>query len=705
MTYNYNMRKAAILNGAHRFSLKMWQTGSLAWTLAVISILLAILALGLAAYGAVTSGNYSTILTHQTLTPFITAGFAFIGALVASRRPRNPTGWIFAAVGLLYALTSLTAAIVTHSSPSSPFYRFSYWIGSWIWLPANLLPMTFVLLLFPDGRLPSPRWRIAARSAALGLALVVLAVMFHPGPLASLGLEAANPFGIPAAASVLDLLLKISTVLLSVGVLGGLAAFFVRFRRSSGTEREQLKWLVYALGMALFLGMLTALLPWLWPDFYWGLEFSIIVTNLGILGIATAAAIAILRHRLYDINLIINRTLVYTALTVGVAVLYGSIVGVLGVAFQDRSNLITSLLATGMAAILVQPLRDRLQRYVNRLMYGERDDPYAVLSSLSRRLEGSLAPEETLPAVVETLAQALKLPYVALSLKQNDRYMISASYGMGGEDLVQLPLIYQGETVGQLRLSPRAPNEPFSPGEQRLLRDIARHVGVTAHTVRLTQDLRRLAEDLQRSREALVKSREEERRRLRRDLHDELGPQLASLKLNLDVARNLVSRDPKAAEILLVDLRTQSQAAIADIRRLVYDLRPPALDELGLAGAVQEYTRQISSQDGLFIQFQCPPNLPPLPAAVEVAAYRITLEALTNIVRHSLGQNGSVSISVIRKHLLVEICDDGKGIPTEIHPGVGLNSMRERAAELGGSCTIESLPRGGTRVLAQLPLV
>ena len=322
---------------------------------------------------------------------------------------------------------------------------------------------------------------------------------------------------------------------------------------------------------------------WLfWPDFPWKTGYQHRRDNLGILGIAVAAAIAILRHRLYDIDLIINRTLVYTALTVGVAALYGLVVGALGVLFQASSNLFVSLLATGLAAILVQPMRDRLQRLVNRLMYGERDDPYAVLSGLSRRLEGSLSPEATLPAVVETVAQALKLPYVAIALKQEGDFKIAASYGSAGDELVQLPLIYQGETVGQLRLSTRSPNEPFTPGEQRLLRDIARHIGVTAHTVLLTQDLRRLAEDLQRSREELVKSREEERRRLRRDLHDELGPQLASLKLNLDVARNLVSRDPRAAEALLVDLRTQSQSAIADIRRLVFDLRPPALDELGL---------------------------------------------------------------------------------------------------------------------------
>jgi len=438
------------------------------------------------------------------------------------------------------------------------------------------------------------------------------------------------------------------------------------------------------------------------------MELSIVTTNLGNLGIAVAAMIAILRYRLYDIDLIINRTLVYTALTAGVVALYGLVVGGLGVLFQAESNYFFSLLATGLAAMLVLPMRDRLQRLVNRLMYGERDEPYAVLAGLSRRLEGALPPEATLPAVVETVAQALKLPYVAIALKQEGDFNIAASFGLAGNDWIQLPLIYQGETVGQLRLSTRSPNEPFTPGEQRLLRDIARHIGVTAHTVLLTEDLRRLADDLQRSREELVKSREEERRRLRRDLHDDLGPQLASLKLNLDVARNLVSRDPNAAEALLLDLRSQSQSAIADIRRLVFDLRPPALDELGLVGAIQEYTRQIASQDGtqpgLQIRLNSPKDLPPLPAAVEVAAYRITLEALANFVRHSQGSNSQVTIMKASNELQVEVCDDGLGLPQEVQPGVGLSSMRERAAELGGACVIETLPGGGTRVLARLPL-
>jgi signal transduction histidine kinase len=697
MTYNSKMRRASLAVGTGPLSRKAWQAGSLAWTLAVISILIVILAFGAAIYGAAISGNFLSILTHQLLLPFITAGFAFIGALVVSRRPRNPIGWIFAAEGLMFALISSGAAVYVYGSTSSPLYRWAYWLDSWLWIPATLLPTTFVLLLFPDGHLPSPRWRFVAWSTALGLALVVLGVMFHPGPLAIMGLPEANPFGIYAAAPVLDLLLTLSTVFLAVAVFGSLAALLVRFRRSAGSEREQIKWLVYAIGMLWFLNILTSMISRLWPGFRWWRDLSIVVSNLGILGIAAAAAIAILRHRLYDIDLIINRTLVYTALTAGVAAFYGLVVGGLGAVFQTNSNPLLSLLATGLAAILVQPMRDRLQRLVNRLMYGERDDPYAVLAKLSRRLEGSPAPDATLPMVVETVAQALKLPYVAIALKQEGDFKIAASYGLAGKEQIQLPLIYQGETVGQIRLSTRSSGESFTPAERRLLDDIARHIGVAAHTVLLTHDL-------QRSREELVKSREEERRRLRRDLHDELGPQLASLKLNLDIAHTLVSRDPAAAETLLLDLRSKSQAAIADIRRLVSDLRPPALDELGLIGAIQEYGRQIESKDGLSIQWEMPEPLPPLPAAVEVAAYRITMEALANIVRHSHGLNCQVSISIIGNNLQVKVCDDGLGMPENLQPGVGLNSMRERAAELGGTCVIEALPQGGTRVLARLPL-
>jgi signal transduction histidine kinase len=704
MTYNIHMDETSLALGEKSLPVRRGKAANLAWGWTTISIVISFLAVLTTIRGVLTSGDYRTVLSHETITPFITILYAVTGGLVASRRPRNPIGWIFVSIGFIGALGALANAVNRYGSSGTLVVEWATWLDSWLWIPGIFLPMTFVILIFPDGHLPSPRFRLVAWSSAFGMVALILATILQPGPLAALILP-PNASGSLAVSHVLDGMIPVGSVLFVIGFFGSLAGFFVRFHRSAGMEREQMKWLLYAIGIEAFTIVLSIILGLVWPKNPLIREIIIALSGVDVLCIVIAAAIAILRHRLYDIDLIINRTLVYTSLTVGVIALYGFVVGGLGVLFQASGNLLISLIATGLAAILVQPMRDRLQRGVNRLMYGERDDPYAVLLHLNRQLEGSLSPESVLPTVVETVAKTLKLPFVAIALKQEGALKIVARYGASGDESFQIPLIDQGETVGQLRLSTRSPGESFTPGEQRLLGDIARHIGVTAHTVLLTQDLRRLAEDLQRSREELVKNREEERRRLRRDLHDELGPQLASIKLNLDVARNLVSRDPAAAEALLIDLRTQSQAAIADIRRLVFDLRPPALDELGLIGAIQEYARQIVSQDGLKIRLVQPEELPPLPAAVEVAAYRITLEALANFVRHSQGSHCQITVSQKGEKLQIEVCDDGLGLPRDLQQGVGLNSMRERAAELGGSCEIRTLPQGGTLVLARLPLV
>jgi signal transduction histidine kinase/DNA-binding CsgD family transcriptional regulator len=331
---------------------------------------------------------------------------------------------------------------------------------------------------------------------------------------------------------------------------------------------------------------------------------------------------------LWDIDLLINRTLVYGLLTVSIVALYVLVVVGLGTVLQARDNLGTSLLATGLVAVLFQPLRTRLQRAVNRLMYGDRDEPYRVLSRLGQRLEATLAPEAVLPTVVETVAQALKLPYVAITLQQGEEFLPAASYGSAGGDLVRLSLVYQNEAVGELVLAPRAPGESFTPGDRTLLEDLAHQAGIAVHAVRLTADLKRLTVDLQHSRERLVTAREEERRRLRRDLHDGLGPQLASLTLKLETARNRLAHDP-LADRLLSDLASRTQATVADIRRLVYALRPPTLDELGPLSALRELTLQYSEQ--VSIHLDAPNCLPELPAAVEVALYRIAQEALTTV--------------------------------------------------------------------------
>jgi signal transduction histidine kinase len=303
----------------------------------------------------------------------------------------------------------------------------------------------------------------------------------------------------------------------------------------------------------------------------------------------------------------------------------------------------------------------------------------------------------------------LKLPYVAIELRREEGFETAAVTGNPGANTLRLPLVYGGEKVGQLVVGPRTGEAGFADDERQLLEDLAHQIGASAHDALMTDEALRLSADLQRSRERLVTAREEARRRLRRDLHDGLGPQLSSQALTIDAIRKLMRRDPDAAEELLLDLKADAQEAVADIRRLVYGLRPPALDDLGLLGALRESAEQYSVK-GLRISVEAPEKMPPLSAAVEVAAYRIAQEALTNVARHAGADYCTVSLAIDESSVLcVVVRDDGRGIPdpqedSSVRAGVGLTSMRERATELGGSFVVEPRPEGGTLVRARLPL-
>ncbi|MFL5803633.1 MAG: GAF domain-containing sensor histidine kinase, partial [Roseiflexaceae bacterium] len=460
--------------------------------------------------------------------------------------------------------------------------------------------------------------------------------------------------------------------------------------------------------------LLGALFPSLAPPQLQATPYDLVgvtVITFAFFLIPLAIGIAILRYRLWDIDIIINRTLVYGALTVCIVGIYVLVVGYLSMLFQTRGSLLIGVLATGLVALIFHSLRDRVQRGVNRLMYGERDDPYAVVTRLGQRLEATLAPDAVLPTIVETVAQALKLPYLAIALYQGDTLLVTAAYpgqvtGSVPTDfaskstpaVVTLPLTYQGEPVGQLFVAPRAAGEDFSAADRRLLAALARQAGIAVQTVRL-------ARDLQRSRERLVTAREEERRRLRRDLHDGLGPALAGFTLKVAAIRNLLPRGQPVADTLLAELGAELEAAVGDIRRVAYDLRPPALDELGLVGALRARAAEHSAgpeMTGLQVHVDAPNELPALPAAVEVAAYRIFQEALANVVRHAQARTCMVRLAV-DDILRLEVCDDGIGLPAEHHPGVGQLSMRERASELGGICVVEPIASGGTCVRAGLP--
>ncbi|HEY7342451.1 MAG TPA: GAF domain-containing sensor histidine kinase [Ktedonobacterales bacterium] len=566
-----------------------------------------------------------------------------------------------------------------------------------LWLPVTGLiylgSTCFILFLFlfPNGHFV-PRW---TRWIALAWIIQAIPGAFFP----TAPLTASHWF---TAAGVTIWAIALVTVIYSN---------MYRYRHiSSAPQRQQTKWVILGIG-ATAIGLLGALvvldildpLPTTPGAMVTTLVIDALVYGVLLL-VPISIGLAMLRSHLFDVDILINRALVYGALTACVVGVYVLIVGSLNVVFQARGNLLVALLATGVVAVLFHPLRERLQRGVSGLMYGLRDEPYAVVSQMSQRLEAAVAPDAALQTVAETVAQALKLPYAAVALIEVDQLNVAVSYGASTGELLRIPLMYQGETLGELQIGPRSPGDQWTAADRHLLDELSRHAGSVAHAVRLKSELQRANAHLVAARERLVTAREEERRRLRRDLHDGLGPALAALTLKVGAARKLLTRDLQSADTLLAELGDDIHATVSDIRRLVYDLRPPTLDELGLIGAIRERATQYSfSNDGLRVTVNAPDQLPVLPAAVEVAAYRIAQEALTNVARHAQAQTCHVSIT-LDGALQLEVSDDGIGLASGRPTGIGLTTMRERAIELGGTCTVEPTTPAGTRVLARLPI-
>ena len=411
--------------------------------------------------------------------------------------------------------------------------------------------------------------------------------------------------------------------------------------------------------------------------------------------LAATMAVAILRHRLYGLDVFVNRALVFSVLTAVLGGLYvAAVLGVGRLLGQDVQFGI-ALVATALVAVAFQPLRERVQRAVGRLLHGRRDEPYAAISTLGRRLGAAMAPTRVLPVMVETIGDELRLPYVAVELADSPDEPAAVHGAPDAGVALRLPLVHAGERVGTLVIGARAHGEPLADADRRLLEDFARRASAAASAVALSIEV-------QRSRERLVTAREEERRRLSGDLHDGLGPTLAGAVLTIDAARRVLATDPEAADALLDRAAASVEGTVADVRRLVYGLRPPALDQLGLTGALRQHAAALSGAE-LACRITAPEPLPPLPAAVEAATFRIAQEALTNVARHAHARHADVSIAV-GETLRLEVADDGCGVGPNPRAGVGLTSMRERATELGGSFELAARPGGGTLLRVELPL-
>ncbi|MFF5204844.1 histidine kinase [Streptosporangium sp. NPDC000396] len=598
--------------------------------------------------------------TPLPFAPEDVAGTAFpvFGALLIFNRPRLIIGWLLTLGGLACAVNILTANIARLHAPSpyAPGAPKALWvIVGQSWVVAALLLGVLLPLLYPTGRLPSPRWRPLVVFAVLALVLDGLRSLLTV-------LEVWPP--VAASTEILHQL--------SAGAMGlAFLSLAVRFHRAGPAERRQILWPLLA-----FAGLIV---PWAVGDPIWWLaSFTIPL-------IPAAIAVAVLRYRLYGIDTLITRTLVGAGLVGVIGGMY-MVVGAASSLFLSDVDRIGGLSAALCAGAFFHPLRRVLQRGADRLLYGSKGDPVTLAEELKQRLQRT-DPAGGLIAALEVLREGLAVSGVAVRFQ--DEGPAEATAGELDEVVRDIELVWHGEPVGRLLIGPPGARRLPAAHNERVIATLTPYVADAAHAVRLVGALRR-------SRERIITTREEERRRLRRDLHDGLGQSLSGMAMSINMARYSLRVSPETAERMLTELRSGMDSVTSDIRHLVYGLRPPALDDLGLAGALAEMA-------GPDVTVEVSGDLTGLPAAAEVAAYRIAQEALTNVRKHARAE--VVRISLERgEHLGIRVSDDGAGIPSDRRSGIGLASMRERAAELGGTCVITSPPEGGTVVEAVLPL-
>lgn len=611
--------------------------------------------------------------------------FALPGWYLVSRRPRIVYGWLallaalghgLGGLGLEYALASQLGG------RSWPVVTLALSLAAW----GPLVEQTVLMVAYgtyPDGHLPRgwPRLAVIASVALAALGTLNVAFDSQPGRGATLAALASlhNPVSLPFATSSAGII----PAFFAPSALLVLAALVHRWRRATGEARRLLTWIV-AVGLPVILVVPPAvvLLP---------AGIGTAVGQATTLLEVTVIVAATLRHHVFGIDLVLNRTLVLATLTAVVSLVYGATVGLATV--LGASTGVSSFAAALLAALALGPISAHVRRGVNRLLYGARDEPYEVLARLSASAGAVASTEQLLPGLVHTIGTALKVPYARIDLDPPVRRP-PTEWGTKPHVLHRLPLVHHGRELGLLTVGLRSGQRDLSDRERHLLEHVAHQAATVAENVVLN-------EHLLRSRERLVAAREEERRRLRMDLHDGLGPQLTAVALGLDLLAEAAQPTSPSVADQAERLHHELKEAIGEIRRLVEGLRPPRLDEAGLTGAIGELASR-AQRSGVAVTFSAPATHRQLPAAVEVAAYRIAAEALNNMMRHADASACTIRLAIdVALTLIVD--DNGNGL---VHPlaGTGTSSMIERAEELGGRCSIEARPGTGTRVAATLPL-
>ena len=642
-------------------------------------------------------------------------GLAGLGAFIASRRPDNPIGWLLGTGGLIFLLDSLMKLYAGSADILGlPGRDLVLALENNIWIPAIGLVAIFVGLLFPTGKLLSRRWRWVAWVAAFTLTLAYVAGTMDTDPRDFNVPGAVNPlrpqgilFAAVDVASGALLLLPLLAMLAVISLV-------LRYRRGQAEERHQIRIVMYAMalyavtfGASRLAGLVTS------GSVVWLQDVSII----GILAVPFGAGVAVLKYRLYDIDVVIRRTLVYgslaafiTAVYVGIAVGIGTLVGSGG-----KPNLGLSILATAIVAVGFQPLREHMQRFANRLVYGKRATPYEVLSQFSERVAESYASDEVLPRMARVLAEGTGADLAEVWLRSGDVLRRAAAFPLESSlpgpvqlDGAEAPTIphadrtvevrHQSELLGALTVTKRR-SESLTPIEIKLMDDLAHQAGLVLKNVGLTADLQARLDDLRASRQRLVAAQDDERRRLERNLHDGAQQHLVALKVKLGLVEMLATRDPEKAQATIVALKRDADEALETLRDLARGIYPPLLADRGLAAALQSQAGKATlpvhvDADGVGRY----------PQETEAALYFCTLEALQNVQKYAAASAATVRLREDGKQLSVEVADDGRGFDVNaVTRGAGLTNMEDRLEALGGTLQIESALGVGTTLRATLP--
>lgn len=648
----------------------------LAWTAAAVVVVMTVLAAAVAA-----RRGWSGVPWKQMV---LAATWAVPGALIAAGRPRIAVGWLILGVAMLFAGTVASDQWIQRASTLGTEAGVDWAIWFADRFSALVVVLTFlVLVLLPDGALPSRRWRPAVLVIVVAQSATVAAWALVSGPAAApdselpLALKALeNPLGIlPAGLAEtvygLDVVLQLPLLLCP-------AAFAFRLRRPNGDERARIG--VILLAVTAFV-LLVVVGRALWPAAAQVLDIA------GGVLLATVLAAAVLRRWLGGVDVVVHHTVVFALLTVVIAGLYVLTVTV-GASFGYELPAFGSGIVAAAVAMAVLPLRERLQALIDRLLYGDRRQPYEAIKRLAERTHDASTVGAVLSELAATVAASLRVPWVQVEV---ERHTVEVGNRPQTAEERTVELASGDQTVGTISVA-TGPGRSFRDEDVALFTDLGRHGGLAVQAALLV-------EAVVASRQRLVLAREEERRQLRRDLHDQLGPTMASIAMQLGALRGMVRSDPDELAEQLTRLAGAAQRSLDDVRRVARELRPPALDDVGLAAGLH----QLAGSLGVALHTE-DVELPPLHAAVEVAAYRIGAEAVTNIARHAKATEAALCIEVSGGVMLLTVRDNGGGLNGRENVGVGMLTMRERAEELGGSLLIDSPPGQGVTVTATLPL-